>query len=180
MRTRENILDELLVLRCQNGEATALALLARRWQPRLLRLAQRILGSRGPASDVVQDAWIAIVRGLPRLEDPARWRSWAYRIVSNKARDWIRREQTRRRWVEKRDPGELPPVATSDGDEAVHALRQALHTLEPERRTMLEMFYSEGMAVGEIAEALGIPAGTVKSRLYHIRKSLRETLEESQ
>ena len=96
-RQVDDILDELLVLRCQDGEAGAVDQLFRRWQPRLRRHAWRMTGEHDLADDAVQDAWMAILRGLSRLSDPATFPTWAYRIVTRKVVDLIRRKQRQRR-----------------------------------------------------------------------------------
>lgn len=180
-RTHEDIQDELLVLRCQEGDADALRTLIDRWQPRLGRLAWRLTGEREAARDLVQDAWLAIVRGLNRLDDPARFRSWAYRIVSNKCADWIRR-----RLVERSVAKDLRDAAVSASDDSsnerdsadeVARMRDALTKLPGEQRAILSLHYLDGMCVAEIARTLEVPAGTVKSRLYHARNRLKQTLE---
>ncbi|MCZ6507607.1 MAG: sigma-70 family RNA polymerase sigma factor [Acidobacteria bacterium] len=188
MRRPEQILDELLVLECQNGDRAALELLVERWQPRLLRLARR-LTQGDEAGEAVQEAWLAIVRGLGRLEDPARFGTWAYRIVAFKCADWIRQRQRGRR-MEQRVTAQPQPVASKIGvaetgaDETgaegdIAALRVALRRLAPSHRAILEMHYLDELPVAEIAAVLGIPIGTVKSRLFHARKRLRATLEEA-
>ena len=91
MRSRQDVFNDLLVLRCQGGDGDALEALARAWHPRLLRHAFRLTGQADAAAEVAQEAWMAIVRGLGRLRDPAVFRGWAYRIVANKSRDWVRR-----------------------------------------------------------------------------------------
>ena len=121
-RTHEDIQDELLVLQCQEGDGDALKALIARWQPRLARLAWRLTGESEAARDVVQDAWLAIVRGLKRLDDPARFRWWAYRIVTNKCADWIRRRSVRRIAAQElRDVAASTPASccTSDVDSAM-------------------------------------------------------------
>src|SRR5512145_1583590 len=95
-RSPDDIQDELLVLRCQGGESEALHKLVSRWHPRLRRLAERRTADPEAAKDLVQDAWLAIVRGLRRLDDPSRFRVWAYRIVTNKCADWVRRRAVSR------------------------------------------------------------------------------------
>jgi len=100
-RTPSEVLDEYLVLRGQAGEPEAFRLLVERWQPRLLAHAFRYTQSGDAARDVTQESWMAIVKGLSRLDDPTRFRAWAYRIVANKARDWVRREQARRRAAQR-------------------------------------------------------------------------------
>ncbi len=132
------------------------------------------------AADVAQEAWLAIVGGLRRLDDPCRFKSWSYRIVANKCADWIRREQRRRRTAEEAAREPLPPDEMDqepDLDETGR-LRVALRALPAERRALLSMFYLDGLSVAAIARALDIPAGTVKSRLFHARHHLRRTLEE--
>lgn len=179
MRSREDILDELLVLRTQGGDVASLDMLARRWHPKLLRHAVRLTGEPEAGADVAQEAWLAIVRGLRRLQDPARFRAWAYRIVTRKSSDWIRSRVRRRRL---NDRAAAEPVAVANGPATepteVDQLRRAIAALPAGRQALLAMFYVEGMTVGEIAEALSIPRGTVKSRLFHARNILRETLEE--
>lgn len=178
---QEEIQDELLVLQCQEGNDNALETLIKRWQPRLSRLAWRLTAHREAAADIVQDAWLAIVRGLNRLDDPTRFRAWAYRIVSNKCADW-----TRRRVVRRSVETDLRDVATGASHDSTHEtdsagevarMREALTKLPDEQRAMLSLHYLDGMGIVEIARALDVPEGTVKSRLYHARNRLRQAME---
>ncbi len=180
-RTQEDIQDELLVLQCQAGDGVALTALIARWQPRLIRLAGRLTTQREASRDIVQDSWLAIVRGLKRLDDPALFRTWAYRIVRNKCADW-----TRRRVVERKGSKELQDAAhlelgvvasESESDRDIRLLRHAMGKLPEEQRAMLSLHYLDGMGVAEIAGVLGVPVGTVKSRLYYARDRLRQVLE---
>ncbi|MCB1037182.1 MAG: sigma-70 family RNA polymerase sigma factor [Acidobacteria bacterium] len=183
MRRKEQheILDEYLVLRGQGGDREAMRSLVDLLHPRLVAHAWNLTGDRNAADDVVQEAWLAIVRGLRRLRDPARFRSWALKIVTFKCRDWIRRAQSGRRLEEglARD-AELQSQSV-DGpqtDGSVARLRQAIAILPPEQKALLSMFYLEEMTVREVADVLAIPAGTVKSRLFHAREKLRRLLED--
>ncbi len=169
------------MLQCQEGDGDALKTLIARWQPRLARLAWRLTGEREAARDVVQDAWLAIVRGLKRLDDPARFRWWAYRIVTNKCADWIRRRSVRRSAAQ-----ELRDAAASTRDDSsnqtdsandVARMRDAMAKLPDEQRAVLSLHYLDEMGVREIARVLGVPDGTVKSRLHHARNRLKEALE---
>ena len=178
-RSQADVLDEMLVLRCQQGDGHAVELLVGRWQPRLLRQALRLTGDLEAASDAVQEAWLAIVRGLGRLHDPARFRPWAYQIVSRKCTDWVRRRQRRRR-LDRRVAAENGAEAAAPvADDRLAQVRRQLRLLPSDRRAILSMHYVEGMSVREIAEVLSIPEGTVKSRLFHARNRLRDSLEES-
>jgi len=177
-RTQEDIQDELLVLQCQDGDREALKLLITRWQPRLTRLAWRLTGEREASRDVVQEAWLAIVRGLRRLHDPATFRTWAYRIVRNKCADWMRRRVTQRRAT-----AQLQAETSAASDEPagpsdeIDRLRAAMATLPADQHTVLTLHYSDELSVADIARVLDIPAGTVKSRLFHARQRLKEVLE---
>jgi RNA polymerase sigma-70 factor (ECF subfamily) len=180
-RSREDILDEWLVLRIQEGDADALREIVSRWNPKLWRHACHLVGQTDGAADALQDAWLAIVRGLPRLRDPAVFRSWAYRIVSRRCADWIRRRQRDRVATERAtpDPADAPapkadPAAHRDD---IAAVRRAIRELPVDHRVILTLHYLDGLSVREIVSALDIPEGTVKSRLHNARNTLRETFE---
>lgn len=189
MRGTREVLDEMLVLSCQSGDSQALELLARRWHPRLLRCAYRVTGNPDAAAEATQEAWIGIVRGIRGLRDPARFGVWALRIVRNKGRDWIRSERRRRRALAQVEAEALPTPALDGGSDtalgadhagAVSALRAAMRELSDEQRTVLRLFYVEGLTVGEIAAVTGRPPGTVKSRLFYARRRMREATERAE
>lgn len=183
-RLPEDIQDELLVLRCQGGESEAFRLLICRWQTRLQRLVLRLTGNRDAGSDLVQEVWLAIVRGLPRLDDPARFRVWAYRIAANKCADWVRRRtvsreaapELQRAAIAANDDGR--PLESEQADE-VSRLRAALRRLPEELRTTVSLHYLDGLSVSEIAAVFDMPVGTIKSRLHNARAQLRKALQES-
>ncbi|QEH31996.1 ECF RNA polymerase sigma factor SigE [Aquisphaera giovannonii] len=188
-RGPEEILEEWLVIEARSGRPAALQALARRWHPRLVAHAYRRTGQPEAAAEVVQEAWIAIIRGLRGLEDPARFRVWAHRIVDRKAFDWIRQRRRGRELVSRLaddpslhgpgcDPGAEARRRESEGrEESIDRLRSALRRLPDDSRILLALFYVDGLSVVEIAEALSLREGTVKSRLFHARNRLRETLE---
>ncbi len=180
-RTPEDIQDELLVLQCQEGDGEALKALIARWQPRFGRLAWRLTREREAARDVVQDAWLAIVRGLRRLDDPARFRAWAYRIVTHKCADWTRRRVARRSLEQEiRDAAAskaVRPPNDRDSEDDAGLLRGALAALPDDQRAILSLHYLDGMSVREIGRVLDVPEGTVKSRMHHARNRLKQALE---
>ncbi len=177
MNQNERINDELLVIRVQEGAAEAFTELVQRWQDRLWRLAWRLTDDEQAAWDVLQDAWIVISRRIRRLADPAAFPAWAYRITSNKSRDWIRRRRRIRRADEAY--GGRRREADSGGNPTQHAnLRDALADLSGRDRAILSLRYEDDFSTAEIAEILGIPSGTVKSRLHYARQRLRQFLEE--
>lgn len=179
MRTRADILNELLVLQAQNGEKQAFELLVQRWHHSLYRRAVRLTGNEESARDIVQEVWLAATKGLRRLNDPAKFRGWIYRIVGNKCADHVRKRQVDRRLEAHvvHTAGRVP-TNVAEANEMIGSLRTEIRRLPEQQRTVLTLFYLEEMAVREIALILGIPEGTVKSRLYNARKVLKEALED--
>jgi RNA polymerase sigma-70 factor (ECF subfamily) len=177
-RDPETVLDELLVLQAQGGDADALAAIVRRWQGRLARHAFHLLGSAEDATDVVQETWLAVVRGINGLDDPACFPRWVFSIVSRKCADCIRHWQRDRMLVTGLASNRPAPATPVTESELVH-LRAGLQRLGGERRALLSMAYLDGLSIIEIATVLGVPPGTVKSRLYHARQELKEMLERS-
>ena len=183
----ERTLDELLVLSCHGGSSAAFAALHRRWHQKLLAHASYLLGRscRDRAEDVCQEAWLAIARGLPALVEPSHFRAWAYAIVTRRVAD-LRRKMGRSARVvdELRAESESANRSgatgdSSSGDPSGHQeqLRIALAQLSSDDRALLRLFYLDELSVAETAEALDIPAGTVKSRLFHARQRLRRALQ---
>jgi RNA polymerase sigma-70 factor (ECF subfamily) len=178
-RDLEQIADEWLVLSARAGSSAALEALVRRWQPKLLAHARQVTGRRDAACDVVQEAWLSILRSLDRLRDPAAFRSWAYRIVHFRAVDWVRHNKRRRVVSEKQIRENQPRESTSaeDSTDDRQALVAAMEALQPEEKLLLRMYYLDRMRIVEIAAALGTPSGTVKYRLFQIRKTLKAFIE---
>ncbi len=189
-RSLESIHDELLVLRCQSGETEALEELLGSWQPRLWRHAKRLTGRRDAAWDVLQETLLAVVRSLHRLDDPALFRPLVYSIATNKSADWTRKQQRDRKLAEavatNGDPRSLRVQqhrdfeTTREPNDDLKRLHDAMRELSGDRQSILAMHYLEGMGIAEISVALDIPAGTVKSRLYHARQQLKELLERTE
>jgi RNA polymerase sigma-70 factor, ECF subfamily len=172
---QERLTNELLVLRCQEGDAPAFEALVARWQARLWRHARRLTGEESAAWDVLQEAWIGIARGLARLENPAAFPAWAYQIVSYKCHDAARRDR-RRRLATESYAAQFPPDA--DTSQCDGSLRETLEALPGPDRAILSLRYEEQFDTAEIAGILGIPEGTVKSRLYAARQRLRRVWKE--
>ena len=179
-RQPEHIYLELLVLRCQAGDVAAFEELVGHWQPRLWRHALRLTGGHDAAADALQETWLAIVRGIRKLDDPARFGSWARRIVTHKAADRIRRQQRQRNLT--REVGQLS-AADPDGpgehgeQDEITRLRGAMQRLSPDSRAILALRYLDELSVAQIAVILDIPRGTAKSRLHHARNQLEHVLE---
>ena len=178
----ERPLDEYLVLLSQAGSTDAMDGLARRWTPRLMRYATRVLGGSSEsvemARDVVQETWVGAIRGLSSLRDPAQFKAWIYGIATRKCADAIRTNVRRRRL-------DLHSVAAGVVADAAVSLEHridmasGIRQLPEKQRAVVHLFYGEDLTVDEIASALGIPAGTVKSRLHQARQALKRNLGET-
>jgi RNA polymerase sigma-70 factor, ECF subfamily len=176
-REPERIFDEYLVVRARAGSRPALSRLVARWSPRLQGYAARVLGDADAARDVVQESWAAVVAGLGQLEDPARFPAWLFGIATRRCAD-ARRSAARRRRLRAVAASEAlsssqPQLA---GGERLD-LSAAIARLPAEQRAVVALFYGAELGVGETAEALCVAPGTVKSRLFAARRSLREFME---
>jgi len=176
-RDARDIETELLVIRAQGGDAEALRSLFGLWNDRLTAHAHRLMGPNASmdASDAAQDAWVVIVRRIRRLSDPALFAPWAHRIVAHKCADVARRSVRRRRAREHKPTSSRP---ADDGSSA--ELRAAVSRLTPTRRALISMRYGSDMSTQQIALALGLAEGTVKSRLHAARAELRKHLDPEQ
>lgn len=174
------LFDEYLAAAARAGDRGAFGRLAERWQPKLLAHAWRLMGEAEAARDVVQDAWVDIARGLARLEDASLFPAWAYRVVSRRAADAIKK-LTRARRLGAAFAAEAPQEDDSAGrmETAADAepLARAIALLPPEQSAAVALFYLEDFSVAEIAVAMSVPAGTVKTRLMHARAKLRAALQ---
>lgn len=174
----ERLLDAYLVASARVGDRKAFALLARRWNGRLLAHAWRLLGDVELARDAVQDGWREIVRGMPRLADPTAFPAWAYRIVSRRAARLIQGLRRDRRLCEaaEQEPAD-EAVGPDEGNLDAARLRRAITALPPGQRAAVALFHLEELSVAEVAVALDVPVGTVKTRLMNARAKLRAALE---
>lgn len=174
----DRILDEYLVAAAKAGGHRARALLVHRWHKRLVAHATRLTGDPERARDAVQDSWIEILRGLQRLRDDRAFPAWAYRITSRRCAGAVRDIQ-RHREVGNALAAEpmMPAEPIIDGATEGERLQSAIRTLPPEQRAAIALFHFDEMSVAEVAVALDVPAGTVKTRLMHARRKLRAALE---
>ncbi len=179
-RDKARILDEYLVASAKAGDRAAFSQLAERWQPKLLSHAYRLIGDAETARDIVQDGWRDIVAGLNRLDDVALFPAWAYRIISRRAADTIRRFQRQRKLSTSYAYEPRPKAISSSSIESTadrSALQKAIDALPPEQGAAIALHYLEGFSISEISAALLVPAGTIKTRLMSARKKLRQSLK---
>ena len=177
-KSRDQIYDELLVIKCQQGDREAFDELIGRWQKRLWNYAFKVTGSESAAWDVVQETWYSIVKGIKQLSDVSVFPRWAFRIANNKCIDRLRKQQLQSRLDNRlAEHSQRQADEKKDSDEKTKFLRAAIEKLSPDRRALLTLRYHEGFDIGQIAEILGVPEGTVKSRLHRTVNELRQLLE---
>ena len=167
--------DELLVLAWQQGFGLAGEQLVVRWQRRLWRHARLLTDSEDDASEAVQEAWVSMVRNRKSLKDPSRFGPWAYRIVTRRCADTIRRHR-RTRLVPGATLAGLT-AGTESADERTEPLLAALRCMPGRDRAMLTLAHVDELPLRYIAEIFDIPVGTVKSRLHTLRERLRSEIE---
>ena len=181
--------DAEAVRRARDGDREAFRVLVERHQGRAYRLALRVLRDEEGARDVVQDAFLKAYRSLDRFEGRSGFYTWLYRIVMNLCLDRRRRSQTRREveWSEAAeaeaatlapalaDPGAAPDAAL-DRSQLRGLVARAIAELPDDARRTIELREIDGLSYQEIAQALGIPKGTVMSRLHYARRRLAAAL----
>lgn len=168
--------DGLLVVRCQLGEREAFRELVRVWHAPLWRYLRGMVGSAHLADDLAQETWVAVVRGLPRLREPERFAPWLFTIARRALADHLRRA-----YRNAETPVDTAGAAVGDPLSSVLTATQVeagLDGLPALEREVLILFHLQDLPLAACAEVLGVPPGTVKSRLHRARRMLRSVLVE--
>jgi RNA polymerase sigma-70 factor (ECF subfamily) len=168
--------DELLAIRCQLGEPAAFDDLIARWHTPLWSFVRRLVGEDDAARDIFQDVWVRVIRGIPRLRDGSKLRAWLFGIARRTLMDRLRQEYAKSPTVDV-DVDEIAadPLAVDDAED-LQQLEGALAELPIIEREAVTLFYLQELPLNEIAEALNVPVGTVKSRLFRARRLLRQAM----
>jgi RNA polymerase sigma-70 factor, ECF subfamily len=177
----EAIVDLGTLDRARGGDSSAFDALVEARVGSMLRLAMAITGDEAEARDAVQDALVAAWRQLSSLRDPGAFDAWLTRILVNRCRKGVRRRGVRRVHevpVEAADARLEPRIEDVAGAVVERqALERAFDRLSIDDRTLLVLHHLEGRPLPSIAEVLGIPVGTAKSRLSKARRSLERALD---
>ncbi|EAY27362.1 RNA polymerase sigma factor [Microscilla marina] len=186
--------DEMLVNKARNGDRKAFNHLVNLWNNRIYNFTYKYFNDHDLAMEATQRTFIAVYKNLQKLEQPARFRSWLYRIASNNCHEEERRNK--RRWTvslfksAQKAGEEAPPWGKYEKDtnrfanpdqqyqktELEQVLHRALKELSEEQRIVVIMKEYEGLKFKEIAEALAISENTAKSRMYYGLNALRKVL----
>jgi RNA polymerase sigma-70 factor (ECF subfamily) len=181
--------DYVLIERAQKGDRSALDTLVRKHERRAYQYAYRLTSNPEEAADVVADAFVRVYSALQNFKGQSAFTTWLYRILTNCYLDIRKKEKTRQtlslettlqsgdgemeRQIEDDEPD---PHTLFERGERERAVTCAVGLLPEYQRAMIVMYHSESMSYEEIAEALDLPIGTVKSRLNRARLSLRQLL----
>jgi len=181
--------DIQLVERCRAGDMEAYSALVRRHQDRVLNVIYRFVSDYEDARDIAQEVFIKAYRGLSSFEGKAQFGTWVYRIAVNAAISHARKKSRRKPALslsaeddEGHNPGDPPdtseePSRVLDAKERRALIERAIDSLDPDHRAVVVLKDIEGYDYEEIADMIGCPKGTVKSRLHRARMELREKLK---
>jgi RNA polymerase sigma-70 factor (ECF subfamily) len=163
--------------RCKDGERAAFEELFEIYQPRLKYYVRRLDSGGANIDDILQDVWLSVFKKIHKLKDADLLAVWLYRITRNKVYDRFRRKD---RFVPLPEENELPvsgndePVFDTDDTENLH---HALNKLKPHHREVLTLCFVEQMDYQSIADVVDCNIGTVRSRIYYAKQSLRKEME---
>jgi RNA polymerase sigma-70 factor, ECF subfamily len=169
--------DRDLVDLAQHGDREAFAVLARTSADRLFAIAQRILRDVGRAEDAVQQTLVIAWRQLPRLRDPDRFDAWLYRLLVHAC---YAEARNARQWSTSLRILPFDAMTTSDETLSIadrDELDRGFRRLPPDQRSILVLRHYLGLSPAQIAETLGIPEGTARSRLHYAHRAMRAALE---
>jgi RNA polymerase sigma-70 factor (ECF subfamily) len=177
--------DHTLLRLAQAGDETAFGVILYRMEPPLRRFIQRLIGISDAEDDIVQDVWIALYRNLGSIQPELGLRPYLYRMVRNRTYDELRRQGRYHVYSLDDEPAdayasfETLPDGGETPEEIAHWLliqlevREAIDRLPENQRQALILFAEEGLSYAEIAAAMNTSIGTIKSRLFHAKQTLR-------
>ncbi len=173
--------DHELVQRFRDGERGSFECLVRRWDDRVLALAYRITGSAEDAEDVRQNAFIRVYNGLASFDGKAEFSTWLYRVVVNLCRDGLRSRGAGARMMERHADRQRRAQSTDSAPDAEGETSQvvahAVEALPPDEREVLVLRHYHDMKFPQIADILGAPVTTLKSRMLRALQRLRDQLD---
>ena len=181
--------DLQLVQRAQRGDLRAFDLLVLKYQGRIGALVSRYIADAGEVEDVTQEAFIKAYRALSKFRGDSAFYTWLYRIAANAAKNHLVAKGRRPgadatiEDAEAFDDGGLvsetsSPEAMAMGDELAAVVEQSLQALPEELRAALTLRELEGLSYDDIAEVLGCPVGTVRSRIFRAREAIDEQVRQ--
>ena len=180
----ERVSDEELARRSQQGNNDAYALLVERYQRSIVNLVYRLVGDWQTALDLSQDVFLRVYQSLDHYDPQRPFKPWLYRVATNLVYDHLRRQQRRHRILDTvQTTPDLVDEHLTDPEELAlqgdirRAVEEVIAALPPHYRTVVVLRYLEDMSYREIATALDMPIGTVKTHIHRARELMRVALE---
>ncbi|MBM3473978.1 MAG: sigma-70 family RNA polymerase sigma factor [Armatimonadetes bacterium] len=171
----EELPDGQLACAAAAGDMWALEELFRRYEPRVVRYLQRLVRDEEGADDLFQDASLRAYVNLSSFHPDRSFRAWLYRIATNAGLDWIRRRRRALPAAQAEGVGPPPEVLVIERD-LVRRAEQAMAELSDDHRTVFLLRHFGQLSYAEIAQIVGSPEGTVRSRMHYAVRALREKL----
>jgi RNA polymerase sigma-70 factor (ECF subfamily) len=172
--------DEVLIERIAKGDRLAMQVLFARHHVRVYRFVLRLVGNQSVAEDLISEVFLDIWRQADRFEGRSAVSTWMLAIARFKALSALRKKPEEELDEETaaaiEDPEDDPEVAMQKKDKS-QVLRKCLEALSPEHREIIDLVYYHEKSVEEVAEIVGIPENTVKTRMFYARKKLAELLK---
>ncbi|MTI21477.1 RNA polymerase sigma factor, partial [Fulvivirga sp. RKSG066] len=149
---KDKIFDELLVLKCRDGDKKAFELLIKRWHKKLISFSYKITHDLEASKDLVQESWISFHRGIRGISAPSKFSSWIYRVVYNKSIDYLRKHRS----AEPQEIADEIDEGNEYADDRWKTIEFLLKKLPTTHKTILTLFYLEEHSIKEISEILQI------------------------
>lgn len=170
--------DEALLARAVAGDREAQGKLLTRHEARVRGVLAQMLGPRGRLDDLTQEVRLKAIRGFARFRGDALFTTWLHRIAVNTAISELRRRRSEESLPEEPPGREPPPELSAERRELRERLAAAVDKLPPLLAEAFELRYHEGIDSAAIGRRLDVPAATVRTRLFHARRRLREALDD--
>jgi RNA polymerase sigma-70 factor (ECF subfamily) len=185
----EKEIDQLLVERVQKGDKQAFELLVAKYQRKIIRLISRLVRDPAEVEDVAQDAFIKAYRALPQFRGESAFYTWLYRIAVNTAKNYLATQGRRAPTSTEADAEEAETFSDADqlrdintpesmlmSKQIAQTVNAAMAVLPEELRTAITLREIEGLSYEEIADMMGCPIGTVRSRIFRAREAIAAKL----
>lgn len=175
----ETIEQELLAIRCQLGELAAVDELVARWHAPMWQYMRRMADRNELADELIQETWLRVLRGIANLREPSRLVAWMFGIARHVMMDRLRQKYRQEAFFENALDDLKATADESDEHERRDDIEDVLEKLENlplSQRELLTLYYLDELSIDEVGQVLGIPIGTVKSRLFHARRILKQSL----
>jgi len=173
--------ERLLIERAAHGDQSAFSALFHRYREMVYRVAYRLLGNSEDTQDAIQQTFIELYKSLPGYEGKSKFTTWLYRIAVNVSIQLFRKKKLRSR-DQPLDPEQMADESFNaespvERRELHRSIGQALASIQLRKRTVVILHDIENRTMEEISEIIGVPVGTIKSRLFYGREELKKKLE---